>query len=103
MTNMFSPGQRYQTYHVEARIGAEGPKNLQPLLARWHFVQHHSCCIQGEFSTRAGCALVNVNVNPYYVGQAGRLTNETREIRGLEEKKLGEENARISQLRALHT
>jgi len=98
---MFSPGQRYQTYHVEARIGPEGPKNLQPLLARWHLVQHHSCCIQGEFSTRVTRALVDVN--SYSVGQAGRLTKETREIRGLEEKRLGEENARISQLRALHT
>jgi len=98
MTNMFSPGQRYQIYHVEARIGPEGPKNLQPLLARWYFVQHHSCCIQGEFATRTTRA--RVNINSYSVGQAGRLTKETREIRGLEEKKLG---ARISQLRALHT
>lgn len=98
MTNMFSAGQRYQIYHVEARNGPEDPKNLQPLLARWHFVQHHSCCIQGEFATRITRAL-----ETYSVGQAGRLTKETREIRGLEEKKLGEENARISQLRALHT
>jgi len=35
--------------------------------------------------------------------KAGRLTKETREIRSLEEKKLGEENARVSQLRALRT
>jgi hypothetical protein len=52
MANMFSLGQRYQIYHLEARNVPEGPKNLQPLLARWHFVQHHSCCIQGKFVTR---------------------------------------------------
>ncbi|KAH9985419.1 peroxisomal biogenesis factor 11 [Russula compacta] len=37
------------------------------------------------------------------VFKAGRLTKETREIRGLDEKNLGEGNARVSRLRALHT
>jgi peroxin-11B len=35
--------------------------------------------------------------------KAGRLTKEAREIRGLDEKNIGEENARKSQLRALQT
>ncbi len=43
------------------------------------------------------------NINSYFVGQAGRLTKETREIRSHDEKNLGGENARASQLRALHT
>jgi len=37
------------------------------------------------------------------VFKAGRLTKETREIRSHDEKDLGGENARASQLRALHT
>jgi len=37
------------------------------------------------------------------VFKAGRLTKEAREIKGLDEKNLGEENARASQLRALRT
>ncbi|KAI0274607.1 peroxisomal biogenesis factor 11 [Gloeopeniophorella convolvens] len=36
------------------------------------------------------------------VFKAGRLTKEAREIRGLDEKNVGGENARESQLRALH-
>jgi len=35
--------------------------------------------------------------------KAGRLTKEMREIRGLDEKNIGEENARKSQLRSLQT
>jgi peroxin-11B len=35
--------------------------------------------------------------------KTGRLTKETREIRGLDEKNLGEDNARKSRLRALQT
>ena len=38
-----------------------------------------------------------------FVSQAGRLTKEAREIKGSDEKNLGEENARASQLRALRT
>ena len=37
----------------------------------------------------------------HHCGQAGRLTKETRKIRGSDEKNIGEENAHNSQLRAL--
>jgi peroxin-11B len=39
----------------------------------------------------------------HHCEQAGRLTKETRKIRGSDEKNIGEENARKSQIRALQT
>ena len=36
----FYSGQRYQVYHPGAGNGPEGPKNFQPLLVSWHFVQY---------------------------------------------------------------
>lgn len=97
--SVFYPGQRYQIYHPGARNGPEGPKDFQPLLVGRHFVQHRPRCLQGGFATLFTRAFVILN----FVSQAGRLTKEAREIKGSDEKNLGEENARASQLRALRT
>jgi peroxin-11B len=42
-------------------------------------------------------------INSLLWEKTGRLTKETREIRGLDEKNIGEDNARKSRLRALQT
>jgi hypothetical protein len=52
MMNVPPSGQSHQCYQPEARDISEGPKNLKPFLASWHFVQHHECGTQGEFPTR---------------------------------------------------
>ena len=52
IVTVFPSGQCYQIYHHEARHISEGPKNFEPFLASWHFVQHHAWHTQGEFPTR---------------------------------------------------
>jgi hypothetical protein len=101
ITNVFPSGQRHQADYPEARNISEGPKNLKPFLASRHLVQHHACCTQGEFPTRF--SYVPVLSTQLLWAKGGRLTKETRKVRGQDEKNIGEENARKSQLRALQT
>jgi hypothetical protein len=101
--NVFPSGQRYQVNYPEAWNIPEGPKNLKPFLARWYLVQHCACCTQGEFPTRFTHAPVLLILTQLLCAKGGRLAKETRKIRGQDEKNVGEENARKSQLRVLQT
>ena len=98
-TFIFSQGQHCQVYYPESCDSPEGPKHRKSSLVVWYFVQHHPCCVQGGLTTHITLAL-SVNLNSWF--QAGRLTNEAREIRAQNEKHVGGDNARESRLRALH-